>query len=162
MMKPEIGKPAPPFTASVIGGEYHEETKIQLADLIGNTVILYFYPKDNTPGCTSQACAIRDHWGEIQAIPNLKIFGVSHDSIESHQKFIQNKSLPFPLISDPDRSICKAYDVLGEKSILGKTLFNITERSSFIIDKEGILTHILEKVNPNKHLDELLEIINTQ
>ena len=158
-MKPTIGKPAPPFQASVIGGDYRQETQIQLADFIGQRVVLYFYPKDATPGWTTQASAIRDQWSEIKS--KAVLFGISHDSIESHRKFIIKKALPFPLISDPDRAICTAYGVLGEKSILGKTLFNITERSTFIINEQGTLTHILEKVNPNTHLDELLEIINT-
>lgn len=161
-MKPPINQPAPPFQASVIGGEYRQETQIQLSDFLGSKVILYFYPKDATPGCTSQACDIRDNWSDIKTIPNLKIFGISHDSIESHHKFIIKKALPFPLISDPDRTICAAYGVLGEKSILGKTLFSITERSTFIINEQGTLTHILEKVNPSTHVDQVLEIINSQ
>ncbi len=158
-MKPNIGEQAPPFNAAVIGGDYSEETQIQLSDFIGHRVVLYFYPKDSTPGWTTQACAIRDQWSEIKSTTKLKLFGISHDSIESHQKFIKKKSLPFPLISDPERTICEAYGVLGEKSILGKTLFNITERSTFIIDEKGKLSHILEKVSPSTHLDDLLEAL---
>ena len=156
-MKPTIGEQAPPFSAAVIGGDYSEESQIQLSDFIGQRVVLYFYPKDSTPGWSAQASAIRDQWSEIKS--KAILFGISHDSIESHQKFIEKKSLPYPLISDPERTICKAYGVLGEKSILGKTLFNITERSTFIIDEQGILTHILEKVSPSKHLDDLLDVL---
>ena len=158
-MKPNIGEQAPPFNAAVIGGDYSEETQIQLSDFIGHRVVLYFYPKDSTPGWTTQACAIRDQWSEINSKVDFKLFGISHDSIESHKNFIEKKSLPFPLISDPERTICNAYGVLGEKSILGKTLFNITERSTFIIDEQGKLSHILEKVSPSKHLDDLLEAL---
>lgn len=157
-MKPSIGKPAPNFTASAIGGDYHEETTIQLSDFIGKNVVLYFYPKDSTPGWAAQACAIRDQWSEIQS--QAVLFGISHDSIKSHESFIKKKSLPFALISDPNRDICAAYGVNGEKSILGKTLFSITERSTFIIDKQGNISHILEKVSPAKHLGALLDALS--
>ncbi|MGJ8657858.1 MAG: peroxiredoxin [Akkermansiaceae bacterium] len=157
-MKPTIGEQAPQFNAAVIGGQYNEETQIQLSDFIGQKVVLYFYPKDSTPGCTTQACDIRDRWSEISS--KAVLFGISTDSIESHENFIQKKSLPFPLISDSDKSIATAYGVLGEKTILGKTLFAITERSTFIIDEQGKLSHILVKVNPSSHLDDVLASIN--
>ena len=126
-MKPNIGELAPDFKAKVIGGEYTSETQISLADLKGKKTVLFFYPKDLTPGWNNQACSIRDQWGELK--DKARILGVSPDSIDSHKKFISKKSLPFPLISDPDRELIAPYGVAGETSVLGKTLFSITERS---------------------------------
>jgi len=151
-MKPEIGKPAPSFTAPIIGGEYTEETTLSLADLKGETVVLVFYPKDNTPGCTTQACEMRDNWSELSGL--AKIFGVSIDPVKSHQKFIDKQNLPYPLIADENKSIVEAYGVWVEKSMYGKKFMG-TERSTFIIDADGNLQTILEKVSPKKHLDEL-------
>ena len=156
-MKPTVGEPAPQFSAPAIGGHYTEQTQVQLSDFIGKKVILYFYPKDSTPGWTTQASAIRDQWSEIKS--KAILFGISHDSIQSHKKFIEKKSLPFPLISDEDKSVRLAYGVLSEKTILGKALFAITERSTFIIDEQSNLTHILEKVSPSAHLQQLLAIL---
>jgi len=151
-MKPEIGKPAPSFNAPVIGGAYTEERMLALEDLKGKTVVLVFYPKDNTPGCTTQACEMRDDWSELSS--KAEIFGVSIDPIKSHQKFIDKQELPYPLISDEDKSIVEAYGVWVEKSMYGKTYMG-TERSTFIIDPEGNLKAILEKVSPKIHLDLL-------
>jgi len=153
-MKPQIGSPAPTFEAPVIGGEYVEETIFKLEALKGNTVILVFYPKDNTPGCTTQACEMRDDWSDLSS--KAKIFGVSIDPIKSHQKFIEKQSLPFPLIADEDKAVVEAYGVWVEKSMYGKTYMG-TERSTFIIDPEGNLKAILEKVSPKKHLALLKE-----
>ena len=156
-MKPNIGEPAPDFEVTAIGGKYSQETQVKLTDFAGQKVVLFFYPKDLTPGWNNQACAIRDQWGELK--DKAKIFGVSPDSIESHKKFISKKSLPFSLISDPDRNLIGPYGVAGEKSVLGKALFSITERSTFIIDEDGKISHILEKVSPTKHLDDLLDAL---
>jgi len=155
-MKPEIGKPAPDFTASAIGGEYTEETSLTLSELKGNTVVLVFYPKDNTPGCTTQACDMRDDWSELSKM--AKVFGVSIDPIKSHQKFIDKKSLPYPLIADEDKTIVEAYGVWVEKSMYGKKYMG-TERSTFIVDPEGNLKAVLEKVSPKKHLGMLKEVL---
>ena len=109
------GDPAPPFTATVTGGKYGESQELSLSDLAGQKVVLYFYPKDDTPGCTTQACGLRDSWkvlGEQAAI-----FGVSVDPLESHREFIEKFTLPFPLISDADKSIVEKYGVWVEKSM---------------------------------------------
>ena len=153
-MKPELGKPAPNFTAPVIGGEYTEETTLSLTDLKGETVVLVFYPKDNTPGCTIQGCEMRDEWSELSGM--AKIFGISIDSIKSHQKFIDKQNLPYPLIADESKAIVEAYGVWVEKSMFGKTYMG-TERSTFIIDPKGNLKAILQKVSPKKHLALLKE-----
>jgi len=118
--------------------------------------VLSFYPKDNTPGCTTQACAIRDEWADLR--DQAHIFGVSIDSIQSHQKFIDKQELPYALIADEDKAIVEAYGVWVEKSMYGKTYMG-TERSTFIIDAEGNLQSILEKVQPKKHLDLLREAL---
>ncbi len=157
-VKPAIGEPAPEFTLSVIGGEYTEETQISLKDFRGSKVLLYFYPKDNTPGCTTQACALRDDWTEVEAT-GLKVFGVSPDKITSHEKFIAKQSLPFPLISDPEKSLAADYGVWVEKSMYGKFYFGV-ERSSFLIDEEGKLEAILEKVKPKEHLSQVLALLD--
>lgn len=156
--KPAIGAQAPAFTLPVIGGEYKEETIISLADFKGSKVLLYFYPKDSTPGCTVQACALRDDWSEVEAT-GLKVFGVSPDKITSHQKFIDKQSLPFALISDTEKTLATDYGVWVEKSMYGKFYLGV-ERSSFIIDEEGNLEAILEKVKPKEHLSQVLALIN--
>ena len=153
-----LGQPAPLFTAPVIGGEYQEETTLSLADLQGETVVLVFYPKDNTPGCTTQGCEMRDDWSELSQ--QAKIFGVSIDSIKSHQKFIDKQELPYPLIADEDKAIVEAYGVWVEKSMYGKTFMG-TERTTFIIDPEGNLKTILKKVQPKKHLTLLKEALES-
>jgi thioredoxin-dependent peroxiredoxin len=150
---PAIGQAAPDFKATVIGGEYAAESQLSLSDLKGHHVVLYFYPKDNTPGCTKQACALRDDWSSIQA--KAKVFGVSIDSASSHAKFIKKFDLPFPLIVDEDHAIAEAYGVWVEKSMYGKTYFG-TERTSFIIDPAGKLKAVLPKVKPEQHLAQVL------
>ena len=154
-MKPSLHTTAPDFTAPVIGGEYTEEASLTLSDCKGSKVVLIFYPKDNTPGCTTQACELRDNWDDI---PNVKIFGVSIDPITSHQKFISKQNLPYSLIADEDKSIVKAYGVWVEKSMYGKKYMG-TERSTFIIDEEGNLVTILQKVQPKKHLTLLRQAL---
>ncbi len=157
-VKPTIGELAPEFKLSVIGGEYKEETQISLKDFRGSKVLIYFYPKDSTPGCTTQACALRDDWSQVEAA-GLKVFGVSPDKIASHEKFIAKQSLPFPLISDPEKTLATDYGVWVEKSMYGKFYFGV-ERSSFLIDEQGKLEAILEKVKPKEHLNQVLELLN--
>jgi peroxiredoxin Q/BCP len=153
-MKPKVGEMAPDFTAAVVDGE--TESEISLADLRGETVVLVFYPKDNTPGCTIQACSLREHWDDVKG--KARVFGVSADSVASHKKFISKKSLPYPLIADIDKAICEAYGVWVQKSIMGKKFMGI-ERSTFVIGADGQLKAVLEKVSPMSHTKELLEII---
>lgn len=154
--KPTIGSPAPAFTAKVTGGEYGEEATLSLSDLAGQTVVLYFYPKDLTPGCTTQACDLRDNWATVAA--KAKVFGVSPDSIKSHQKFIAKKELPFPLISDEDKSIVNAYGVWVEKSLYGRLGFG-TERTTFVIGPDQKIKAVLPKVKPAEHVSKILEAV---
>ncbi|MGJ8673391.1 peroxiredoxin [Rubritalea sp.] len=155
-MKPEIGKAAPEFSAPVVGGEYAEEAQISLSQFKGQRVVLVFYPKDNTPGCTTQSCAMRDDWTQLEG--KAQVFGVSIDPIKSHVKFIEKQQLPYPLISDEDKAIVEAYGVWVEKQMYGKKYMG-TERSTFVIGADGQLEAILEKVKPAKHLEQLLEVL---
>jgi len=153
---PAVGSPAPQFTAPVVGGEYGDESSLTLSDLAGETVVLYFYPRDGTPGCTMQACDLRDRWDLVS--DKAKIFGVSTDSVASHQKFVKNRNLPFPLISDKDKKIVEAYGVWKEKSVFGKIGLG-TERTTFIIDPEQNIQAVLAKVSPMKHIAKILEAL---
>lgn len=156
MPKPALHTLAPDFTAPVIGGAYKSETTLTLSSLRGQKVVLYFYPKDDTPGCTKQACALRDGWQQISQ--KALFFGISTDPIKRHAKFIEKYTLPFPLIADADHHIVNAYGVWVEKKLYGKTYLG-TERSTFIIAKDGTLTAILEKVKPDEHLASLLAVL---
>jgi peroxiredoxin Q/BCP len=150
------GHAAPDFTAEVVGGEYGETpATISLSDFRGHPVVLYFYPKDDTPGCTKQACELRDRWTEMSR-SGAKIFGVSVDSIKSHLAFIRKQSLPFALIADPDKTIVQAYNVWVEKSMYGKKYMG-TERSTFVIDPDGIIKSVFRKVKPEEHADKLAD-----
>ena len=155
MSKPALNTPAPDFTAPVIGGDFKAGDTITLSALVGKPVVLYFYPKDDTPGCTKQACGLRDGWKKIAK--KAQVFGVSTDSIKSHAKFIQKHDLPFPLIADENKAIVNAYCVWVEKTLYGRKYMG-TERSTFVIDQEGRISAILEKVNPEGHLDEVLAL----
>ncbi|MCU0778637.1 MAG: thioredoxin-dependent thiol peroxidase [Akkermansiaceae bacterium] len=150
------GTKAPAFSAQAVGGPYSSPTTVQLADLKGETVVLYFYPKDDTPGCTKQACALRDGWSDISA--KAQVFGVSTDPIKSHEKFIKKHQLPFPILSDEDHRIVEAYGVWVEKSMYGKTHMG-TERTTFIIGPDGIIKAVLPKVKPDEHLARVLELL---
>lgn len=150
------GHEAPDFTAEAIGGEYGDTpTTVRLRDFRGQTVVLYFYPKDDTPGCTTQACELRDRWQRFQG-SGSKIFGISIDSIESHRKFIAKQGLPFPLISDPEKSIVQAYDVWVEKSMYGKKYMG-TERTTFVIRPDGMIKTVFRKVKPGEHVELLMD-----
>ena len=151
MPKPSLNKPAPDFTAPVSGG-----TNVTLSELRGKTVVLYFYPKDDTPGCTKQACALRDGFAALKK--KALLFGISPDSVKKHDKFIQKHELPFPLIADEDHAIAEAYGVWVEKSLYGKKYMGI-ERSTFVIDNKGQIAAILEKVKPDEHYDQLMEVL---
>jgi peroxiredoxin Q/BCP len=114
----QVGDKAPSFTSTAVGGDYGSGTPLNLSELKGSPVVLYFYPKDDTPGCTTQACGIRDSWNELKKT-GAAIFGVSIDPDKSHTKFITKFDLPFPLLSDTDKSIVEAYGVWVEKSMYG-------------------------------------------
>jgi peroxiredoxin Q/BCP len=158
-MNPSLspGDLAPSFTVSAVGGAYVEPSIVSLADFRGQHVVLYFYPKDDTPGCTKQACALRDGWSEISA--KATVLGVSIDPIKSHQKFLKKHALPFPLLSDEDHTIADAYGTWVEKSMYGKTSMG-TERSTFVIDPEGRLKAIFRKVKPDEHFAQVLAALD--
>jgi thioredoxin-dependent peroxiredoxin len=147
------GDPAPDFTALAVGGRYGDGTRVSLADFRGQNVVLYFYPKDDTPGCTTQACGLRDSWKRFAG--KALVFGVSVDSARSHTKFIAKHDLPFPLLADDDHAIVNAYGVWVEKSMYGKTYLG-TERSTFIIEPDGKIKTILRKVKPAEHVELVL------
>jgi peroxiredoxin Q/BCP len=143
-----VGDAAPAFHATAVGGKYGAGQPVSLADFKGKTVVLYFYPKDDTPGCTTQACALRDEWTRFAG--KAEIFGVSIDPVKSHMKFIEKHSLPFPLLADEQREIVNAYGVWVEKSMYGKKYMG-TERSTFVIGPDGKLQAIFRKVKPGEH-----------
>ena len=154
---PAIGSKAPEFNAPVAGGTYQEGAAVTLRSLKGRPVVLYFYPKDDTPGCTTQACGIRDAWDQLAE--KAHVFGVSIDSLASHAKFIRKHSLPFPLLSDPDHAIAEAYGVWVEKSMYGKTYMG-TERTTFIIAADGKVKAVLPKVSPKDHVAQVLALLD--
>jgi peroxiredoxin Q/BCP len=145
----QVGDKAPSFTTNAVGNQYGTGTPLKLSDLKGKVVVLYFYPKDDTPGCTTQACGIRDEWKAIEST-GAALFGISIDAVKSHEKFITKFDLPFPLLSDTDKSIVEAYGVWVEKSMYGKKYMG-TERTTFVIDTNGKISAIFPKVKPAEH-----------
>ena len=131
---------------------------VSLADFRGQRVVLYFYPKDDTPGCTTQACGLRDGWAQVEAL-DVVLFGISPDSPESHAKFRAKFDLPYPLLADEGHVVAEQYGVWVEKSMYGKKYMGV-ERSTFIINPDGKLEHILHKVKPGEHLDLIVKTIN--
>ena len=153
----KAGDTAPDFTATAVGEKYGDGETVKLKDFRGSPVILYFYPKDDTPGCTAQACGLRDSWSEFEG--RAHIFGVSIDPPASHKKFISKFRLPFPLLSDPEKKIVDAYGVWVGKSMYGKQYMG-TERTTFIIDPRGRIAAILRKVKPAEHFGQLREALD--
>lgn len=151
-MSIEINKLAPDFKLMGSDGKEHS-----LSDYKGKNIVLYFYPKDNTAGCTTEACDFRDNMQNFNDLDAI-ILGISRDSLASHDKFITKLSLPFVLLSDPDENVCKLYDVIKEKNMYGKKYMGV-ERSTFIINKEGILVGEFRKVRVKGHIDKVLETI---
>jgi peroxiredoxin Q/BCP len=149
-MSLEVGKPAPGFEAKDQNGNI-----IKLADFKGRKVVLYFYPKDNTPGCTAQACNLRDNYDSLQKAGYI-VLGVSSDSEKSHQKFIEKQNLPFPLIADEDLKVHEAYGTWVEKSMYGRKYMG-TARTTFVIDENGVLSEVIEKVNTKDHTNQILK-----
>jgi peroxiredoxin Q/BCP len=152
----QVGDKAPEFDLPVSGGK---ET-LHLKDLLGKKVILYFYPKDDTPGCTKEACSFNDHLGSIKS-SGAVVLGVSADSVESHGRFAEKYGLRFPLLSDPDKKTIKAYGVWKEKTLYGRTFMGI-ERSTFVIDEKGKIAAIFRKVKVDGHTEQILENIEPQ
>lgn len=146
------GDAAPSFRAIAVGGSYGSGKEVSLADFAGTPLVLYFYPKDDTPGCTQQACGLRDEWSEFA--DRARIFGVSADSSASHEKFIGKYNLPFPLLADLEHEMVNAYGVWVEKTMYGKKYMGV-ERTTFVIDAAGRISAILRKVKPEEHVELL-------
>ena len=149
----EVGKKAPNFTLPDQNGEMHS-----LKDYLGKKVILYFYPKDNTGGCTKQACNFRDNYPQIME-KGAVVLGISKDSVKSHKKFEENNSLPFTLLSDEDTKVIQAYDVWVEKSMYGRKYMGI-ERSTYLIDEKGKIIKTFQKVKPADNAKEMLKSLD--
>jgi peroxiredoxin Q/BCP len=143
------GAPAPDFDLASDSGE-----RVKLSSLRGKQVVLYFYPKDDTPGCTTQACGIRDAYEEFQTAGAV-VFGISPDSEASHLEFREKFGLPFTLLADTDHRVAEEYGVWGERKNYGKTYMGI-ERSTFVIDADGVVKRIMRRVKPETHADRVL------
>ena len=148
----EQGTKAPGFTLNDKDGN-----SVSLSDFLGKKVVLYFYPKDNTPGCTRQACAFASAYDEFQRM-GVTVIGISKDSVASHVKFAEKYNLPFVLLSDPDLQAIRAYDVWQEKKMCGKVSMGVV-RTTYIIDEEGKISHVMPKVKPDTNAAEILEIL---
>jgi len=149
-----IGDKAPDFTLLTD----QENQSITLSKLKGNKVVLYFYPKDNTPGCTKEACDFRDSFGQFKKQGAL-VFGISKDSAKTHSKFKEKYALPFTLLVDDNADVCEAYGVINKKSLFGKTFLGI-QRSTFLIDEKGMISAIWRKVKVNGHVEQVLDELN--
>ncbi len=147
-----VGQKAPNFTLSDKDGN-----QVSLSDFLGKKVVVYFYPKDNTPGCTRQACAFASAYDAFRE-KGIAVIGISRDSVASHQKFADKYNLPFILLSDPERVAIDAFGVWSEKKLYGKLSFGIN-RSTFIIDEQGTVTHVMPKVKPDTNAAEILAML---
>lgn len=148
-MSIQIGQAAPAFSANNQNGK-----ALSLGDFKGKKLVLYFYPKDDTPGCTAEACSLRDHYQTFLA-QGYAILGVSPDNEAKHQKFIAKYDLPFDLLADTDHSVAEAYGVWVEKSMYGRQYMGIA-RTTFVIDEQGLIAEIIQKVNTKEHGPQLL------
>ncbi|MGI0116975.1 peroxiredoxin [Zooshikella sp. RANM57] len=148
-MSVTVGEPVNDFQAQATNNK-----DVLLSALKGYNVVLYFYPKDSTPGCTTEGQDFRDHYDEFKACKTV-VFGVSRDALKSHEAFKQKQNFPFALISDPDEELCKQFDVIKMKNMYGKQVMGI-ERSTFLIDKEGVLRQEWRKVSIPGHVKEVL------
>jgi len=149
-----IGKPIPPFSLSDDQGAV-----VTPKSLAGAWTVLYAYPKDATPGCTTEACDFRDNWARVQAA-GAKVYGISKDSVASHQKFRAKQELPFPLLADPDKTLLAPLGAFGRKIMYGKEVEGII-RSTFLIDPKGVIRHVWPKVSVKGHVQEVLEVLET-
>ena len=147
-----VGTKAPDFTLNDQNG-----AEVRLSDFLGKKVVLYFYPKDNTPGCTRQACAFAGSYAAFKD-QNVVVIGVSKDSVASHVKFAQKYELPFILLSDPELQAIQAYDVWQEKKLYGKVSMGVV-RSTYIIDEQGMIEKVMPKVKPDTNAAEILEYL---
>jgi len=146
---PEVHDVAPDFSLLTQDG-----TPLQLSELRGRKVVLYFYPKDDTPGCTAQACGLRDAWGELERRGAL-VLGVSPDSVRAHVKFREKFGLPFTLLADTGHEVAEKYGVWKEKSLYGRKYMG-NERTTFVIGEDGRIAHIFPRVKPDEHVDQVL------
>ena len=151
----EAGMKAPEFSLK----DQHGST-VSLSDFLGKKVVLYFYPRDNTPGCSRQACAFAGAYREFQDM-DVAVIGVSKDSVASHVKFAEKYSLPFILISDPELEAIKAYDVWQEKKNYGKVSMGVV-RSTYVIDEQGIIEKVMPKVKPDTNAEDILNYLNSK
>lgn len=147
------GMKAPDFTLTNQHGE-----EVRLSDFLGRKVVLYFYPKDSTPGCTRQACAFAASYEAFKE-RNIAVIGVSKDSVASHVKFAEKYELPFILLSDPERQAIEPYGVWQEKKMCGKTCMGVV-RTTFIIDEQGMIQHVMPKVKPDTNATEILDMLS--
>jgi len=145
----KVGDEAPDFIAQTQHGE------VRLSDYKGKKVALYFYPKDGTPGCTKQACNLRDNTDTLDS-NGIVVLGVSGDSLKSHQNFANKHGLPFPLVSDPEKEIMRTYGVWGEKKMYGRTFFGV-KRTTFLINEEGEIQHIFKRPKVLHHSEEVIK-----
>ncbi len=145
----EAGQPAPLFTATTHAGEV-----VDLAALRGRKEVVYFYPKDNTPGCTAQACNLRDNLGLLEE-HGIVVIGISPDDDDSHERFTQRYDLTFPLVADPDREIIERYGVWGERKNYGKTFMGL-QRTTFLIDEDGVIQHVFKRPKTKAHAEEII------
>jgi len=152
MTRPNVGDPVPPFEMSADDGNL-----VSSESLRGTRYVLYFYPKDDTPGCTAQACSLRDNYDRVLAT-GVEVFGVSPDSVQSHVRFRQKYELPHRLLADRGHLVADALGVWVEKSFAGKTYKGV-ERTSFIIGPDARVEHVLPRVKPIEHVDQLLELL---
>ncbi|CAG2133540.1 peroxiredoxin [Cupriavidus numazuensis] len=152
-MTVSLNKAVPDFSAPVTG----DDGTFRLSEHRGKTVVLYFYPKDNTPGCTTEAMNFRDQHDDFVKA-GVTVFGISRDSLRSHENFKAKLELPFELISDPDEAVCNLFDVMKMKKLYGKEHRGV-ERSTFIVDGKGILRHELRGIKVPNHVDEVLEMV---
>ena len=150
---PQRGDAAPDFAGTDQTG-----ATVRLADFAGRPLALYFYPKDDTPGCTKQACNLRDHTGELEAA-GVAVVGVSADDAASHEAFADKYDLPFPLLADPDRTILDAYGAWGEKNLYGKRSMGI-KRTTFLIGADGTVLHVFKRPKTDRHAEEILSKLN--
>ena len=147
------GSPAPDFELQTDTGD-----TVRLSSLLGKTVVLYFYPKDHTSGCTTQACGLRDAWSEFERAGAV-VLGVSPDDVDSHQSFRADYELPFTLLADPDHKVAEAYSVWSEKSRYGRTYMGIV-RSTFVIAPDGTIQKVMRNVKPATHADDVLAVLS--
>lgn len=148
----KVGDKAPDFSGTIESGE-----TVSLADYKGKKLILFFYPRDNTPGCTAEACNLRDNYSELKKA-GFELLGVSPDSEKKHQNFIKKFKLPFPLLADTEQETLKAYDVWGPKKFMGKSYIGV-HRTTFVIDEQGVIEAVIEQVKTKDHTAQILEAV---